>query len=207
MTGTAALNLLSTGLGAAVDKKASLQMMLNLAYAGGNAFDQAALLSEAVTAARDADAATRKAAARDADDAAKAAAAKAQAKAKDACQKAGVDVASAADEMGERVEFEQSALTVLLLEVERLLNQFSDKGEPGERWMKIPLTAARMGLGERGANVHSGALRWVDDLTKKGLTDPSTILKAPAPAPSTAPAATPAATATTAPVKPKPKAK
>lgn len=206
MSGTSALSLLSTGLGAAVDKKASLQMMLNLAYAGGNAFDQAALLSEAVIAARDADAAARKAAGPGADDAAKAAAAKAAAKAKDACQKAGADPLTAAG-MGEQVEFEQSALTVLLLEVERLLNQYSDKGEPGERWMKIPLTAAKMGLGERGANVHSGALKWVDELTKKGLTDPSTIVKAPVPAATTAPAATPVATPTTAPVKPKPKTK
>jgi len=107
--------------------------------------------------------------------------------------------------MGARVEYEQSALTVLLLEVERLLNVYSDRGDPGERWMKVPLTAAKMSLGERGANVHSAALKWVDDLTKKGLTDPSTILKAPPMAPTSAPAATPATGPAKPPVKPKAK--
>jgi hypothetical protein len=190
MTGATAVGLLTTGLGATADKKASLQMMLNLAYAGGNAYDQAALLGEAAAAAREAEAAAKRAAGPAADAAAKAAATKAADKAKDACQKAGVEPA-AAIELGGRAEFEQSALAVMLLEAERLLNLFSDKGEPGERWMKVPLTAAKMGLGERGANVHSAALNWVNELAKLGLTNPSTLLAPPASAPA-APATAPA---------------
>jgi hypothetical protein len=51
--------------------------------------------------------------------------------------------------------------------------------------------------------VHSGALNWVSELTKRGLTNPSTLL-APVAAPTSAPAAGPA-TPATAPAKPKPK--
>jgi len=178
------LTLIKAGLGDSADTKALLQMALNMAYAGGMAYDRAGQMQAAAQAAQQAVGADVEAEGAGAD-------ADALAAAKKLAAQLGKKLEDVARMKG---DFEQvfAANTTLLTSCERALNAFAGRGDPGDQYIRKPLNS-RAAVGARGAAVRLGILKWVDELKKSHkLKDPTEMLRAPATAPAaTAPAKAP----------------
>ena len=168
--GLGALRLLQAGLGQEADSKRVLQLVANLTYAAGKAFDRALQMQEAAAVAQAALAGTEV----DAD----------PAKAEALAKKFGMTVEKLAAAKGD-AELAVSSNSSLLTECEAVLNQLTEKGQPGERRIRRPL-GGRGAAADTGAAVMLGVLEWVTELRKSpGIQHPNELLKSP---PATAPA-------------------
>ena len=161
--------------------KAALQMVLNVAWCAGKAFDASGQMMRAAEAVAEAEKA-----AGGKDDAA---AAKAAALAAKLAREFGKTPEALADREGD-IEEAFSANVLLLRQCEEALNALTGKGQPGERHIRKPL-ADSGSASDSGAAVQLGVLKWMDELVKKhGLKHPKGLVTAkPATAPSTKPAA------------------
>ena len=181
---------LATGLGDAAVGKAAMQMVLNMAWSAGKAYDESLQMMRAAQAASDAQAAEQEGGGPAG--VAAAVEGEAAAKADQLAQRLGKTPEALAAMSGD-IEQALSANTLLLKECEEALNTLTGKGEPGELRIRQPLSASG-GMGDPGAAVQLGVLKWVDELRKThGLKHPKDVVPAPvATAPATKPATAPA---------------
>jgi hypothetical protein len=181
---------LAIGLGDQAVRKAAMQMALNMAWSAGKAFDRSLQMMRAAEAAKNAQAGGEGAA--DVPAGAEAPEAGAAEKAGQLAQALGTTPEALAA-MSDDIEQAVSANALLLKECEEALNVLTGKGEPGERHIRKPLSAAGS-MGDPGAAVQLGVLKWVDELRKtQGLMHPKDVVPAkPATAPATKPATAPA---------------
>jgi len=172
LTGVRALRLIKIGLAEQADAKQLLQLVANMAYAAGQAFDRALQMQEAAAAAQQATGMASEAEIVD------------PAEAKKLAEKFGMTLEQLAGAKGD-VEQTVSANASLLAECEVAINVFTGKGEPGERHIRKELSSRGSPV-ERGAAVRLAILKWIAELQKDpGIKAPADELKS---APATAPA-------------------
>jgi hypothetical protein len=173
--GLRAARVLATGLGADADKKTTMQMVINMTYGAGKAYDRAVMLLEAALFAKEVQAAADKARGMETTQPATAPAENpAMEKVKALAAKLGVDPATLAAMQGP-AEHGASAVGLLLIECETSLNQLTGKGEPGDRHIQRPLSSTA--AGDRGAAVQLGVLKWVDELKGYGVQHPRDVIE------------------------------
>ena len=183
-SGVAALALYTRNLGDQLDRKAALQMAINMTWCAGKAYDLAWRSALAAQAARDAQAAAKAASGAAGDPAATAQAVAAAAQAKKLADGVGKDPKQLAP-MLDHFTLAISANDMLLKQCEQVLSSLAGKPAPGELRIRKALASDK----DRGADVRLAVLAWVDELKKQGLASPKDVISPP---PTTAPATKPA---------------